>query len=262
MLFSEVLQAMQGGGGEWTATVGEDWLQGRTVFGGLQAALAVQAMRGALGQAAPLRTVQMAFIAPLPAGSFAIQARVLRTGKSATQVEARFAQGGQTLALAIGIFGASRASALDRVPAQPPVPAGKAFAYDYIPGVMPAFLQHFKSRWLRGAPLFSGSTVPEMMFEIDLLDSAATASDLHVLAIADMIPPVALTMLRKPALGSTMTWMVEFLTGRFDGLPLEGWRVDGEMLAARDGYTSQAATVWGPGGEAVAFSQQSMVVFG
>jgi hypothetical protein len=58
-----------------------------------------------------------------------------------------------------------------------------------------------------------------------------------------------------------MTWMLEFLDDRIDELPLLGWRMDGELSAARDGYTSQTGMLWGPDGRAVALSRQSMVVF-
>jgi acyl-CoA thioesterase len=261
MKFSEVMQGMQGSGGDWALVVGDDWMTGRTAFGGLQAAIAVRAMRGALGHAAPLRTLQIAFIGPVPAGPLQVHARVLRAGKNATQLEARLMQGGEALALAIGIFGAKRPSVLERLPLKAAPPPGEPLAFQYVPGVFPTFLQHFRVRWLRGSPPFTGSTSSEIMVGMDLVDSARSASEGHALAIADMIPPIALTMLKQPAHGGTMTWMIEFLADRFDHLALTNWRVDGELLAARDGYTSQAATVWGPDGTPVAFSQQSMVVF-
>jgi hypothetical protein len=59
-----------------------------------------------------------------------------------------------------------------------------------------------------------------------------------------------------------MTWMLELLTNRFDGLALSGWRVDATLVAAQHGYTSQSCMIWGPRGEPMALSRQSMVVFG
>ncbi len=114
---------------------------------------------------------------------------------------------------------------------------------------------------LRGKPPFTGDTLTEQVIAIGMKE-AGNATEAHVLAIADFIPPVALSLLKKPAAGSSMTWMVEFLNDRFGQLPLDGWWVDVELVGARDGYTSQSALVWGPGGEAVALSRQSMVVFG
>ena len=69
-------------------------------------------------------------------------------------------------------------------------------------------------------------------------------------------------MLKAPAPGASMTWMLEFLQDNFDGLPLEGWRLDAEVLAAAHGYTSQSAIVWTPDGRPAALSRQTMVVFG
>jgi hypothetical protein len=38
--------------------------------------------------------------------------------------------------------------------------------------------------------------------------------------------------------------------------------VDAELVAARDGYTSQSVMLWAPDGTPVAISRQSMLVFG
>lgn len=59
-----------------------------------------------------------------------------------------------------------------------------------------------------------------------------------------------------------MTWMLEFLDQTFVQQPLSGWLVDAEMIAARDGYTSQSTTLWSPAGVPTVLSRQSMVVFG
>jgi acyl-Coa thioesterase superfamily protein len=88
------------------------------------------------------------------------------------------------------------------------------------------------------------------------------ASEAHVVAIADAIPPLALAMLTQPAPGSSVTWTLELLVDRFDDLPLAGWLVEAEVRAGRNGYTSQSSTIFAPGGRAVAMSHQSMVVFG
>ena len=260
MLYSEVLGSVQEQDGAWTAAIPEDWLQGRSVFGGLQAALALRAMRGLVPREVPLRTLQTTFIAPVPAGTVRIQTQVLRAGKSATQVEARLMEQSQTLCTVIGVFGVARPSAVRIVPVQPAVACDKPIAFPFIPGITPSFTQHFAVRWLRGGLPFTGSTVPQNVVEIGLRDEGS-ATEEHVLGIADFIPPIGLSFLKKPVAGSSMTWMLEFLGGPVDGLSLQGWRMDGELVAARDGYTSQSGMLWGPGGEAVALSRQSMVVF-
>ena len=260
MRYSEVLESMKNDGGLWSATVTEDWLQGRSIFGGLQAALAVRAMRAWVPPDLPLRTLQVTFMAPVAAGHVQVLAQVLRTGKSATHVEARIVDADQTLCIAVGIFGAGRPSQISVVPRQSPVAATKPIVFPFIQGITPNFTQHLAVRWLEGSPPFTGNPSPKAVVEVGLRDSGPVG-EAQVLAIADFIPPVALSMLKVRAFGSSMTWTIEFLLDRFDALTLQGWRVDAEVVAAGDGYTSQSSMIWGPGGEAVAVSRQNMVVF-
>ncbi|MGH8460822.1 MAG: acyl-CoA thioesterase [Stenotrophobium sp.] len=261
MRFSEILDGMSTTPTGFSVVVGEDWLQGRSAFGGLQSALAVRAMRRLVPQGMPLRTLQTTFIAPVVAGTVDVQASVLRTGKSAVHVQALLMQGGQTQCIVIGVFGNSRPSKLAITPRQPEIVSPKPIDFRFVAGVTPVFLKHFAVRWLSGGLPFTGATLPENVLEIGMHDTGPT-TDAHVLAIADVIPPVGLSLLKSPAPGSSLTWMIEFLRDHFDDLPLQGWRMDAELTAAHDGYTSQTGMLWGPGGEAVALSRQSMVVFG
>lgn len=261
MKFSDVLRTLERDAEGWTANVPDEWLQGRTAFGGLTAALAVNAMRELLPSPMPLRTLQATFLAPVPAGPMAIRATLLRTGKNAVHVEARVVGATQTLALLVGVFGAARESVVRLLPQQMPVESKKPMSFGYVPGLTPAFTQNFTARWLRGGFPFSGARLPQNIVELSLNDSGPT-TEAHVLALADFIPPVALSLLKKPSPGSTLTWMLEFFTDRLEPLALQNWRVDADLIAGVDGYTSQSVMLWGPGGEPVALSRQSMVVFG
>ena len=108
---------------------------------------------------------------------------------------------------------------------------------------------------------FTRSTLTHAVTEVGLKDTARTGEE-HVVAIADAIPPIALSLLDSPVPGSSMTWTLEMICDRLDELPLTGWRLDAEVTAGRDGYTSQSVMVWGPGGVPVALSRQCMVIFG
>ena len=261
MRFSEAMESVRRDGDTWAAPISEDWLQGRSAFGGLQVALALRAMRALVPAEVPLRSLQVAFLAPVAAGPVRITAKVLRQGKSVTQLEARLIDGDATLCLVIGIFGVARASALHVLPSQPTVEVvAKPQVLRYVPGLLPQFTQHFEARWLQGDIPFSASTKTEQVVEVSLKDDGV-ADEAHVVAFADFIPPVALSMLAQPAPGSSLTWMLElFADSR--GLPLNNWRIDAQLQAAQDGYTSQQVMLWGPGGQPVALSRQSMVVFG
>src|ERR1700754_4768562 len=94
--FSVLLSRIAARDGESMLDVPEDWLQGRTLFGGLQAVVGFAAMR-TLAPAAPLRSLQVTFLAPVPGGPVRARARILRSGKSTTHVEARIVDGDDTL---------------------------------------------------------------------------------------------------------------------------------------------------------------------
>src|SRR5215469_4735783 len=261
MRFSEVLDSVRRDGDMWIGTISEDWLQGRSAFGGIQAALALRAMRTSVQGDVPLRSLQVAFLAPVPAGDIRIAVKILRQGKSVTQVEARLIDGDDTVCLLIGVFGAPRISKLHLLPSQPAVQAmAKPQVLRYVPGVLPQFMQHFDACWLQGDLPFSGGAKTEQVIDIALKDDGL-ADEAQVIAFADFIPPIAFSMFDQPTPGSSLTWMLElFADSR--GLPLSGWRIDAQLQAAQDGYTSQQVMLWGPNGEPVALGRQSMVVFG
>ena len=49
-----------------------------------------------------LRSLQVTFLAPVPGGPVRARANILRSGKSATHVEARIVDGDNTLAIMVG----------------------------------------------------------------------------------------------------------------------------------------------------------------
>lgn len=258
--YSVLLSRIAARDGEASVDVPDDWLQGRTTFGGLQAAIALAAMRS-VAPAAPLRSLQATFLAPVAGGTVHARAKVLRSGKSATHVEGRLVNGDETLALLVGVFGQARESAVTLRPVQAVVPAKPAAAPARIPGSAPSFTHHFDGRWVVGSPPFTGGTHPENVIELSMRDTGP-ATEAHVLAMADYIPPIALSYLRERVPGASLSWMLEMLADDVSALPLSGWRIDATMAAAGDGYVHQSLVLWGPGGVPVALGRQSMVIFG
>ena len=258
--FSALLAQATIEGGRMRVQVPPDWLQGRTVFGGLQGALAVRAMRSQVPASLPLRTLQATLIAP-STGDLEIETQLLRTGKNATHVEARIFEKGTLCAIVIGVFGARLTSSVSLQPTQAPVGNEQAIAMPFIAGMMPNFIQHYDARLVRGAFPFTRSAVDESVYEVDLKDQQSP-DEYSVVALTDFPPPLALAHLSRPAPGSTLTWMLELLSDDFSQLPRQGFRVDVKLLAARDGYTQQATMVWSKEGAPLALGHQTMLVFG
>ena len=258
--FSTLLSRIDARDGVAVLDVPDDWLQGRTLFGGLQAVIGLAAMRSLVPEP-PLRSLQVTFLGPVPGGPVTACAEVLRSGKSATHVEARIVDGDKTLALMVGIFGLPRESAVALSTEQPVVTPSKPIELPWIPGKMPNFTQHFKARWIAGSPPWSGSNEPANVIELAMRDQGRV-TEFHVVAMADFIPPIALSYLKTPVAAASLNWMLELLVEDVSALPLDGWRLDAQMTAAHNGYINQSVVLWGPGGVSVALGRQTMVVFG
>ncbi len=266
MLFSEVLGSVQEQDGAWTATIPDTWAQGRTSFGGLLAALAVRAMRG-LVPSVPLRVLQTTFIAPVPAGTVRIEVKLLRSGKSASHVEARLYDREQLACLAVAIFGAARESAINVEPQAPAVkPPEQGIAFPWIEGVTPAFTRLVEMSWVHGKLPFMGATEPKTQIYVGFRNEPFAGNGLlgesQLIGYADIIPSPGISLLRKPAAASSLTWTLELLTDDY-GPAREGlWLMDAEVTSGRQGYLSQTAILWSPEWKAVALSRQSVVAFG
>jgi acyl-CoA thioesterase len=115
-MFATLIGKIQNAGESPQIHVPDDWMQGRTVYGGLVAALALQSMRAHVPLERKVRTLFVSFIGPLDAKPFYIQTGQLRSGKSVTTVESRVLQNDAICCTALGSFGADRDSRI-RIPA-------------------------------------------------------------------------------------------------------------------------------------------------
>jgi len=272
--FSEVLETLRRDGDGWSLVIPKTWANGRTVFGGLQVALSVRAMRGAMTDALgagngdigtlPLRSLQTTFVAPVAAGvPVALRAEFLRAGRSATHARCDLMQDGKVACTTVAIFGAARASRILLDIPRPEVQADPETLRDmpYIPGITPEFLQHLQLRWGVGRLPYSGHDEPHSTIFARLRDTGCNAED-ALIALADSIPTPALSMLEKPAPATSINWMLE-LIGDPGLLDRNGWSLIGtDVRAGADGYLSQTSVLWGPGGHAFSVSHQSVAIFG
>lgn len=253
--------------------VGDDWLQGRSSFGGLQVAFALKAMRELTEVTAPLRVLQTTFIAPVGGGPVRVTARTLRAGKSVTHVEARLQQGEDTLCLVVGIFGSSRESAIAVPVAVREAPPGPEGLKDlpFFAGVAPNFTQHFFWRWAAGGYPFSGSAEPFTRIWLKHrgpTGHSAFEAEYALVGLADAVPSPAVSMMKAPKAASSLTWTLELLRaapahgdGASFGATHDFWRIDSDIHQAQDGYVAQTAVVVSPDNQPVALSRQAVVVF-
>ena len=258
--FSDVLASLARDGDEFHVEPSADWRQGRTLFGGLSACLAVSSAQKAFPQLPPLRSAQFAFVAPIT-GALLLTPRLLRTGKSATfiQVEGRMETG--TGLCATLVFGNARPSSHSYSVLPMPIAAPPGDLPRLIDETLaPTFAQQFEMQIAGGAPAISGAAKPEFLAWLRHRDRSAPDDVTSIIALGDAPPPTALSMFAQFPAVSTMTWSVDILSDKFSGSEWHLMSAGSDIV--RDGYCNQRSTLWEPSGAPVFISTQTVAIFG
>lgn len=258
--YTDLIAAVGATESGFSAFVSDDWKQGRTTYGGLSAALCVEAAQRTFSDAPPLRSAQFAFVGPA-AGALSIQVRPLRQGKSTLFVAVDLLGEQGVATHGVLTFGAARPSTLSYgevpSPAVAPPEACESFFPENRQGA-PHFSSQFEVRKAGGTrPLAGGD--PEYLLWIRHRDPAARSLSALV-ALADMPPPPAMALFHAFAPISTMTWALDIV-----GLPSEdddGWR----LLRTRaetvgEGYSTQEMQLWDRIGRPLVLARQNVAVF-
>ncbi len=243
--------------------VSADWSQGRTLFGGLQTAIALHALQQMMPPDAPLRTLQVIFVAPLPPDApITVKTAKLREGRSAIHGEARLHNAeGDVACVVVAVFGRARPSKLRFATVMSAADSQNTIETPFVPKLMPTFLQHFRTCWEKGCLPYSGAAEPISRVWMAHRDTNPL-SLAHMVALADVIPTPAMSTLKTRANASSLTWSLDVLDIDVDFAPDALWRMDAVATDAADGYISQTATLFNPAGRAAAHARQTAVVFG
>ena len=257
MSLAAILAGAERGAGRLAVDMPPDWMQGRTVYGGLSVGLAFEAARTCLDDLPPLRSVQVAFVGPL-AGRIEASAQVLRRGRSAAFVQADVCSEAGLGLRATFLFSASRPSALafEDAPA-PPAPDPKAAAQALRRSPANFFTHHFE---YRHALAKTGSPTPEFRRWVRLVEREGFDAMTGLLTLADALPPAAMAMMAGPGPVSSATWMMNLLTPApttRDGW----WLLQARAEQAMDGVSSQSMAIWNRDGQPIAIGMQSVAIF-
>ncbi len=244
--------------GGFAATVPDEWMQGRTSYGGLSSALALEAARTLASDMPPLRSAQISFVGPL-AGEIEVRARMLRRGRNATWVSAEISSAAGVGLIATFVFMGAVESSLHLHEVPPPsgwIAPGDAVRLPE--GRGPGFAMHFDRAF---ALPRAQQKLPELTWWVRLKDREGIDPMVELLLLADALPPGVIPLIESRAPVSTMTWLINLLTP----VPLtqDGWfllRSAGNY--AEKGCSSQDMAIWNARGEAVAVGMQSIALFG
>ena len=258
--FQETLDSLTPDGAALTIDAPEDWAQGRTLYGGMTAALAYRALEGAYPALPPLRSAQFTFIGPA-AGTLRFTTEILRQGKSSAVIGAECRNADGVAARATFVFGTPRESVIahDLTPRDivPRPEACEPFHKTSKP--LPGFLGRFEFRSAAGSRLFEPENRPEFAVWVRFRDGAGDDPVAALLAIGDALPCAAMATFPKPAPISTMTWQIDLHRAPPEG---DGWYlVWSASEHAADGYSVQNMRVCDAAGDPIATARQVVAIF-
>jgi len=195
--FSQLLDNLSPKGeGSCSVTITDNWMQGRTTYGGLSAALCLKATQLNYPDLPPLRSAQINFIGPA-GGPVIIHTKVLRQGRAVSYISAEMVGEKGLATNAVFCFGASRESKLDRdFTNAPDVPQVSESTNFFDSDFGPAFSRNYDCLLAKGGHPISGSDHSEHFIWARHKDPKA--SDLaSLIGVADMPPPAVLPMFEE-----------------------------------------------------------------
>ena len=240
----------------WRGEIPDNWLQGRTAYGGLSTALALHAAQALDIDLPPLRSAQVSFIGPL-AGPVTIRAQRLRRGRNAAFVQADVtSEAGLGLRATFVFMGSVDSKVELRSGTAPDFPRPQAGDTTFKGNSAVSFTRNFEFLDRR-----DDSVGPaEWLRWVRVNDRDGLDPMVELALVADCLPPAALKLVGGPAPVSSMTWLLNVLgpNPRTD----DGWwllRANADYASA--GSSSQLMGIWNTAGEPVAEQMQSVAIF-
>ena len=264
MHFERILADIQHLDGEYVLP--ETWAQGRTIYGGLVAAIIVKRLKTLVTPERQLRSAQITFSGPIFADTpFYINTEVLREGKSVSQVVGRLIQGDVVCAQVVAVYtcGINSSLAINNFNApnyDEPGPVGSAPVHLVDPS--PKFMEHFDLQLREGNSVFTGSKLSTHGGWLKFRDEIKAVGEEHLLALIDTWPPASAMALDFITMVSSVNWSVHFVNELPEMSSTEylGYRTELKYTERGIGYSN--STLWNKQKELVAFSSQTIMVFG
>ncbi|OLF71354.1 hypothetical protein AWH62_12440 [Maricaulis sp. W15] len=257
MSLPQILDAAQVSDNTLTAQLPDTWMQGRTAYGGLTAAIALDAALRSQPDLPPLRSAQIAFVGPL-AGEVVVKTELLRRGRTAAFIEANVYGDGKLGLKALFVFMIGLESSIDYAEdARPEVP-DFADAAPAMANPDPKFFTgHLEYR--HGLAIDERHT-PDFMRWVRLRERDGLHPMVELMAIGDALPPAAMALFEKPGPISSMTWQINLLTA--EPVTTDGWWLSRSTAdLARHGSSSQLMLLWNADREPVITGMQSVAIF-
>lgn len=237
-----------------------NWLQGRTIYGGLSTALALQtALQMAPAHLPPLKSAQVLFVGPA-IENLRFKAQTLRHGKSATMISVDGMVDDQLMLRVAFLFAHPRVSAVRHDLTSCPVvqhPPACLSLHETGP-TPPIHLSNFEIRMAGPHLPVTGSDHPELLAWVRHKDAIGVDPAVALLALGDSLPPGVMVCFKAFAPVSSMTW----------NLDLAGPATCSDWFLLRstsqrgwDGYSFQTMDIWNEQGQPVLSGSQTVAIF-
>lgn len=255
-----ILSTMTIQDGSVSAHIDESWMQGRTTYGGMSAAIALAGAKALHPSEAPLRYAQISFIGPV-SGDCTVNSHVLRQSKSSLFLEAGVSSATDFGTAATFAFSPDRQSHLDyNQYRMPDVPAPEDLEAVPPHKLRPAFSDHFDMRPINGPRFPARGSNPQWVAWVRFAEEPACDPIIALLALGDALPPAAMAIFTEFGPISSMNWTVNMLTAKpqtDDGW----WLLVNTCHYARGGVSVQDMMIYNRAGEAVVSGSQAIAVY-
>ncbi len=245
-------------GGRFRLDGAAGWMQGRTMYGGAAASIALAAAGRTFPDLPPLRAAHVGFVAPV-GEQLEAEAVMLRQGRSVAQVETSLYCDGGLVQRSLWLFGSGRRG-------NGAVPARRAeglIAPEDAPpltsnDMAPAFTARME---MRRADPAGGSPRGTIRRWVRLKDRSGLDTMAELIGIGDGLPPGSARAMERAGPISSITWGLTILgdapTTR-DGW----WLIETASNHMADGFSSETLRLWNSEGMEVMHGLQSVAVFG
>ncbi len=260
MTIASLLDPITGKSGPARLEHADDWMQGRTLYGGASALIAFTMATRAFTDLPPLRSAQIGFVAPI-GKEIELTAQIVRQGRNVTQVRSEILSDGKPALTAFWLFGTGRDANAKRASDRPENwPGGPEEAQIAMrTGQAPAFIENnFDVRFGQAKGEDHGAVIRRWarLSEDHSLDTVS-----QLVLMGDVMPPGAMRVMQRMGPISSINWS-------FNVLEPEAKSKDGWFLAenasqhADNGYSSERLRMWDSEGRQMLDGLQCVAIFG
>ncbi len=242
--------------------VPKSWTQGRTVYGGLSAALLLAAIEAQVSMDKTLRALNVAFSAPThPDMDFFLETELLREGKTVAQWQGRLMQNGVCCVQVQAVFALAMPSLFIIQPFRAPEFPGPETAWHYPGEGTHGFTQHYQMAQAKGDLPISGGSSLELGGWMRFRQAPGKILLTHLVSLIDVWPPAVMMQMREMKAGSTVNWTLQFPQPLPAIKPDEYVGYQARIESSQDGFAITHAQVWNAQKQLLALSQQTIVIY-